>query len=178
MPISNVQPLCAAQVADHFLRKIDYSAGDSITNLKIQKLCYFAQAHSLVKFGYVLFSDRIEAWAHGPVIPDLYHRFKAYKWMSINTVVELKNKNKIPSKKEHTIPLLDAVWDRYGNQSARALERMTHGDDPWRNAYGDRPLGAICNVIITPEAIKSFYDEQSSGRTSWSEPAYVQNNKF
>ena len=34
--------------ADYFLGKIDTTAGDTISNLKLQKLCYFAQMASLV----------------------------------------------------------------------------------------------------------------------------------
>ena len=38
---------------------------------KLQKLCYYSQAWSLVWDEEPLFSEDIQAWAHGPVIPKL-----------------------------------------------------------------------------------------------------------
>jgi uncharacterized phage-associated protein len=58
-------------VADYYLVRLDPTAGDSISNLKLQKLCYYAQAWSLALRGKPLFPERIEAWAQGPVVPEL-----------------------------------------------------------------------------------------------------------
>ena len=51
-----------------------------MTTWKLQKLCYYAQAWSLVWDDSPLFEDRIEAWANGPVVPALYeqHRGQYY----------------------------------------------------------------------------------------------------
>ena len=49
---------------------------DYMTNLKLQKLVYFAQALSLVKNKKALFEDEFEAWDLGPVIPSLYQKHK------------------------------------------------------------------------------------------------------
>jgi uncharacterized phage-associated protein len=43
----------------------DNKERESITNLKLQKILYFAQAYYLSKVGKPLFIDNIEAWAHG-----------------------------------------------------------------------------------------------------------------
>src|SRR5689334_14747494 len=72
-------------VADFFLLQVDDLAGDTISNLKLQKLCYYAQAWSLALDGKPLFGERIEAWAHGPAIPALYGRFKKYGFQAIET---------------------------------------------------------------------------------------------
>jgi len=40
-----------------------------MTAMKLQKLCYYAQAWSLVWDERPLFDERIEAWANGPVCP-------------------------------------------------------------------------------------------------------------
>ena len=44
----------------------------AMTTWKLQKLCYYSQAWSLVWDDEPLFTEKIEAWANGPVIPDLY----------------------------------------------------------------------------------------------------------
>ena len=43
-----------------------------ITTMKLQKLCYYAQAWSLVWEEEPLFDEEFEAWANGPVCPELY----------------------------------------------------------------------------------------------------------
>jgi uncharacterized phage-associated protein len=45
---------------------------------KLHKLLYYAQAWHLVWEGEPLFPEQIEAWAGGPVIPELYKFHKGY----------------------------------------------------------------------------------------------------
>lgn len=47
-----------------------------LTTWKLQKLCYYAQAWSLVWDDEPLFGEHIEAWANGPVVPELYKHHK------------------------------------------------------------------------------------------------------
>jgi uncharacterized phage-associated protein len=51
--------LQARDVARYFLAKSEPEAGDTISNLKLQKLCYYAQGFHLAVFGEALFGDRI-----------------------------------------------------------------------------------------------------------------------
>src|SRR5208337_5606073 len=66
-------------VAAYILKKLG-----PLTTWKLQKLVYYSQAWSLVWDEKPLFSARIEAWANGPVIRELYreHRgqFKVSNW--------------------------------------------------------------------------------------------------
>jgi len=63
----------ARDVAEYILAKQGPMAA-----MKLQKLVYYSQAWGLVWDSKPLFSDAIEAWANGPVCPDLYdaHRGK------------------------------------------------------------------------------------------------------
>ena len=78
--MSDVNDVAAAIIAE-FQRQYP---GESITTLKLQKLVYYSQAWHLVWDEEPLFSERIEAWANGPVVRELYrvHRgdFKVSKW--------------------------------------------------------------------------------------------------
>ena len=60
--------MTAKDVAEYFLSRVDEDAGDSLSNLKIQKLAYYAQGYHLALHGTPLFNERIEAWQHGPRI--------------------------------------------------------------------------------------------------------------
>jgi len=52
----------AIEVANYMIEH-EHSKGRAISNLKLQKLLYFAQAWSIMKKGKPLFRDRIEAWS-------------------------------------------------------------------------------------------------------------------
>ena len=55
-------------VAQYILEK----QGD-MTTIKLQKLVYYCQAWALVWTEAPLFEEKIEAWANGPVTPELFY---------------------------------------------------------------------------------------------------------
>lgn len=54
-----------------------------ITNLQLQRILYFVQKDFL-KRGSRAFSDDIEAWEFGPVVPNVYFYFCGFGAMSIS----------------------------------------------------------------------------------------------
>lgn len=52
--------------------------GYYISNLKLQKILYFVQAEFLVELHAPCFSEEIEAWDFGPVVPEVYHEYKHF----------------------------------------------------------------------------------------------------
>lgn len=102
--------------------------GDPVTNLKLQKLLYYAQAWHLALYDNPMFDERIEAWVHGPAVPPIYGAFKGYEWQPIapqNGNLDLPN-----GPKSH----IDDVILAYGDFSAYQFERMMHQEDPWIKA--------------------------------------------
>lgn len=95
---------------------------------KLQKLVYYAQAWSLVWDEKVLFPERIEAWANGPVVPELYalHR-GAFRIDS----VQGGRPSRLGSVSRETI---DAVLGKYGGKSSQWLRDLTHREPPWQLA--------------------------------------------
>lgn len=142
-------------VADYFLLQVDALAGDTLSNLKLQKLCYYGQAWSLALEGRPLFQERIEAWAHGPAIPKLYRRFKKYGSQAIDPF-DIVTDPMHDLHPEHKA-LLDAVWDRYGGLSGTQLRNLTHRERPWIDARGDTCEGENCTVEITHESMRAYY---------------------
>ncbi len=70
--------MTAHEIAKYFVSLVDEEAGDSISNLKVQKLLYYAQGGYLAFHDEPLFPEAIKAWAHGPVVPQVYHEYKQY----------------------------------------------------------------------------------------------------
>ena len=121
------------QVAQYFLAQMDEEAGDLISNLKLQKLVYYAQGFALALHGRPLFPERIEAWTYGPVVPELYHEYRGYGSDPIPQPGEID----FSIYDVQTRELLDEVYAVYGQFSAWKLRDMTHSEPPWR----DTPSG-------------------------------------
>lgn len=49
-----------------------------ISNLKLQKILYLIQAYSLIHTKKPCFSEDIEAWDFGPVIPEMYRKYRQF----------------------------------------------------------------------------------------------------
>lgn len=78
--------------------------GQPISNLHLQKILYFIQREFL-KNDRIAFSDRIEAWQFGPVVPDVYYHYCGFGAMRINRnySVSLDNFN------ERDLDMLDCI---------------------------------------------------------------------
>lgn len=63
-------------VAKYFLSLQGNDAGDAISNMKLQKLLYYAQGFALALLDKPLFDEDFEAWAHGPVLRCIYNKYK------------------------------------------------------------------------------------------------------
>lgn len=124
-----------------------------MTAMKLQKLCYYSQAWSLVWDDRSLFDDRIEAWANGPVAPSLYavHRGQFRVDETLDGLGDPAHLD------QDAIDTIDAVLHFYGGKSAVALSDLTHRESPWREARGELPAGARGCTEITQEAMAEYY---------------------
>lgn len=148
----------ALDVAAWFLNEIDRKAGDSITNLKLQKLVYYAQAWSVALLNQPLFPEEIEAWAHGPVVEGVYQKYKEYRYDAI------PRSPRKPSFTPQELTVLEDVLAIYGEHSARFLEDLTHDEDPWRTTWGDRPPTSRSRQQIPLARMRNFYRRQYGRR--------------
>jgi len=141
----------ANQIADWFLNAVDRDAGDSITHLKLQKLVYYAQAWSLALLDRPLFEEDFRAWAHGPVVPSVWHRFRDQRWEAIPAA------GTTHAFEAEVEDLLRDVLRAYGEKSAKALEDLTHAEEPWIRARGSLPPEAKSTAIISKQVMKTYY---------------------
>lgn len=138
------------KVADYLIRQA-HEVGDPITNLKLQKLVYYAQAWYAALNDEALFCDRIEAWVHGPVCPEVYQRFREYRWNPIDADVGA------PDLPADVCEHLGEVTEVYGSMTAIELERLTHQEDPWVQTRGDLPADAPSQREIPVPVMADYY---------------------
>ena len=122
-----------------------------ISAMKLQKLVFYAQAWSLVWDEKQLFSERFEAWANGPVCPDLYSAHRGEFLISEEPNGDAK---KLCKDAKNTIK---AVVETYGNKSANWLSALTHSESPWVDARVGVEPGERSNRVITHGAMAEYY---------------------
>jgi uncharacterized phage-associated protein len=140
----------SSRVADYLLVECR-ERGEVLTNLKLQKLLFYADAWHLVLKDEELVPEQFEAWVHGPVLPSQYARFKDYRWRPIDKDV------KQPKLPKADIAHLDEIIDVFGSESAISLELMTHREKPWLEARGDLPASEPSTAPISKETTRTFY---------------------
>ena len=141
--------LSCIDVAKYFLALTDEDAGDLISNLKLQKLLYYAQGFHLALFDRPLFLDSIMAWTHGPVAPSAYHFYKSYGSGPIPVPDDID----FDRYDIETTELLDEVFRVFGQFSAWKLRNMTHAEPPWKDA-------APTKGEISHESLKRYFKTQ------------------
>ncbi|MBY0431807.1 MAG: DUF4065 domain-containing protein [Rhodospirillales bacterium] len=89
---------------------------------------YYAQGFHVAIAGDALFDEHIEAWAHGPVVPALYHEFKRH---GRNAIPAPEAFNAATVFTAAQLDLLEEVYEVFGQYSAWRLREMTHQEQPW-----------------------------------------------
>lgn len=143
-------------IADYFINKNNQEK-KGLTNKKLQKLLYYAQAWNLVLNNKKMFVEDIEAWVHGPAIPKVYGQFKEFGFKDIIKKINEIEFSQLP-KEEKTV--LDAVWEIYGKYDADYLELLTHSEEPWQEARKNSHEYEASNETISPSKMKEYYGRQ------------------
>lgn len=133
-------------VAEWIIRKF-VELEECITNLKLQKLLYYAQGIAAGRFSCRLLSENFEAWAHGPVVPSVYHNYKTSGdgALSINPGADLTQL----TKNATAIHILNETINTYGKYTAWILRDKTHCESPW--------LETKQNEIIEFNKIQTYF---------------------
>lgn len=118
---------------------------EGISNLKLQKILYFAQAYYLAKIGKPLFKEKIEAWDLGPVIQVIYNEYKNLK---SSPIISEEDESSLAEEDKE---MLKKVWDIFGGYSASRLVDISHAHSPWKEA------NASADKTISTKAIKEYY---------------------
>ena len=134
-------------VASYILKVV----GGEVTAMKLQKLCYYSQAWSLVWDELPLFDEDIQAWANGPVIPELY---AAHKGQFLVKMIDQGNPDHLTPQQKETV---NKIVEYYGKFDPQQLSDMTHLEDPWRLARAGIPDGDRCEKIISLDSMAEYY---------------------
>lgn len=101
-----------------------------ISTMKLHKLLYYCQAWNMVWEEKPLFKEKIEAWANGPVVREVFNFHRGLYEISIRDFT-LGNSDLLSSGQKETV---ESVLNFYGEKSAQWLIDQTHSEMPWINA--------------------------------------------
>lgn len=127
-----------------------------ITQMKLQKMLYFAQGIHLVTNNLEpMFDDKFQAWQYGPVIPIIYHEYKLYGNRPIMDTDWVSSVSKKSHEIENsTMKSIDVAWNVTKEISAVKLSNWTHAQDsPWKKYY----IPGVNDIIIPNEDIAQYF---------------------
>lgn len=129
-----------------------------VSTMKLQKLVYYSQAYHLVRTGHPLFTEHIEAWANGPVVPRLFAYHKGAFIINKHNLPNFANSSHISDWEGSSI---DRVVQVLGHYTGAQLSELTHAERPWRNARKGLAEGSYSQAPITIKEIQAFYASPS-----------------
>ncbi len=136
-----------------------------ISHLKLQKLVYLAYKEYLLKYQEQLFKEKIVAYQYGPVIEEVYQKFKSHgsKTITIDDTTQYILKDVhlpqalgrmvLSEDAEKIVPVLLKVIKEYGSLSASALVELTHSKGgPWETVYKPHLNCSLTDDVILDKA--------------------------
>ena len=157
-------------VANYFLEHA-WENGDQLSNMKLQKLVYYAHGWHLALTEQPLIDRRIEAWPWGPVVPAIYHEFKFYGnepilGLAPDALEDADDDGEIPpcvipedsEGKPYAIRLLNRIYEVYGGYTPSQLSNMTHAEGtPWEQISKQYGGQIPKRTVIEDEAIREYF---------------------
>lgn len=152
----------ARALANHFLQLAKLEARP-LTHLHMQKILYFGHGYHLAYYDDPLFTQTVQAWKHGPVIPEVYRAFRGFGKFPITTPADTHDERFecTPYQAELspiTARYLASVWDSYKVISPYKLSDMSHAPDgPWAQVSAGQDLDTNRGVPIPNTIIREYF---------------------
>ena len=127
--------------------------GNPLSNEKLNRLLYYTQAWHLAIYDDALFTDSIEAWENGPVIPYVYQAFE--RICTTKSTIGLSDR-----VRAH----LDAVMVRYCSLTDDQLGKLTRQEAPWIVARTRIPVDE--KTVIRTDEMRIFFRYSSTDKVT------------
>lgn len=136
----------ARQIVNWFIERSTRD-GKALSIMSLLKLTYIAHGWYMETRNTPLFNNRIEAWQHGPVIPDVYNAFRPQGIVPKQVVNDYNSPDN-----ESDQEFLEEIYNIYSDMPPFRLSDLTHvKNGPWDTArqlggdYAEIPNHLISN---------------------------------
>ena len=126
-----------------------------ITPLALQKSLYYVQGFYYAFNDKFLFEEDCQAWAHGPVYPEVYFKYKHFKFDPIESKIEVSDTIFTSSE----LIIIENVVKHFCCYSGKVLEKFTHSEYPWLETRGEIPELESSTEIIKKEYIGKYFKD-------------------
>lgn len=99
-----------------------------VSNMKLQKLLYYAQGWTMAFMSKPLIDEDFYKWNFGPVIPEIYNVFKENGG---EPILCTSSKGKL-IEDNSTLDFLNWIWSVYGDYTGIELSNLSHNESPWK----------------------------------------------
>lgn len=153
-----------SRVAANALLKAAWSSGCEVSNLKLQKLLYFAHGLMLTRSGRPLVNREFEAWSYGPVERVAYEAFSSWGRNPIESFA--KGTNPVTGQTHEigdeigtkSLEVVNDVVGRFGGMTAGQLVKLSHASGaPWDIVIRDSVESANIGLTIPNGVIRSAF---------------------
>lgn len=127
-----------------------------MTTMKLQKLVYYSQAHSLATTGLSLFPEDFEAWTNGPVSLELFNRHRG-RFTIRREELLISLPERCADLEDEQVKIIEEVCAKLGNLTGNQLSERTHREDPWISARIGIPANQGSEEIISKKSIHDYY---------------------
>ena len=145
----------AVAVAKRFLvlAQSDADHIQDISNMKLQKLVFFAQLCSICSYdGLPIHFNNTHAWDYGPVVPALYKILKPFGRNFItlsNPQMAAAFEGEEDITDPQAVEVIKMVWDKFKSWTSIQLSALTHRrNSPWSITYNKDRYGIIPLELI------------------------------
>ena len=123
--------MTALEIAKYIVQKY-VEEKNTITNKMLQYALYLVQEKTRLRYHHYAFSEDIEAWKSGPVIPSVYNYYSTYREAPILKALQEKQTIISPWLKD----IIDSVLAEMQQKGAETIIREnTAKGSPWDNTY-------------------------------------------
>ena len=149
-------PYSATLIALAFVKK-GIESGKFVTQMKLQKMVYFAHGYHLAKYGTPLIVEEFQAWKFGPVVPSIYQAYRFYGSKPITNLDYIMADLSSAAIYALDAAALDAIeytWKVTENITAEALSNWTHQpESPWYEVYNPD----VFSIPISNRSIENYF---------------------
>ena len=131
---------------------------EEVTPLMLQKLLYFIQGVYSALYQEPMFPEQCEAWVHGPVYPVVYELFRDFKYNPIEDArfaVLHQDPVRLSDSERQVVDLVASTFGLYGG---KVLERITHKEEPWKEARRGYSDGIPSYAAMDLRRLQSYYE--------------------
>lgn len=146
----NIRPAkhSAMDFAKHIIT-LCTNMGNSISDLKLQKVLYYIQLAFILNLKEYAFSDEMEAWPYGPVVRSVYDAYSSYG--STKICLQYENEDVFSDREKN---IIHSVLYNCINKNAWDLVEMSHvTGGPWDKIYQN---GKGYKKVIPKELMREY----------------------